>query len=128
MSIDLTAQEYIDLGWKVVPLNPGEKRASSAWPKTTYTAAHFNPDSNIAVKLGNPSGWLIDVDCDHAFAVAAAKQLLPTTGRVFGRSSKPASHYLFYATDAPSKQFSDVNGGMLVEIRSTGGYTMFPPS
>lgn len=85
-NIYAAVKEYLDLGWKVVPLNPGEKRASVKWQSTNYGRESFNPDSNVAVKLGDPSGGLVDVDCDHPFAVAAAKLLLPATGRVFGRS------------------------------------------
>lgn len=133
MSIQDIAQHYIDLGWAVVPLNAGEKRASVRWQNTTYKPSDFNDDSNIAVKLGDPSRGLVDLDCDHPFAVAAAKALLPATGLVFGRSSKPSSHYLFLCPDIKTTQFTDVKAQdgstqMLVEVRSTAGYTMFPPS
>jgi hypothetical protein len=132
-SIRVVAQQYIDNEWAVVPLNPGEKRASVRWQSTTYKPSDFNDDSNIAVKLGDPSKGLVDVDCDHPFAVAAAKALLPSTGLVFGRSSKPSSHYLFMCPGIKTTQFTDVKGAdgtnqMLVEIRSTNSYTMFPPS
>jgi hypothetical protein len=133
MDIRLVAKTYIDNGWAVVPLNAGEKRASVRWQNTTYKPSDFLDDSNIAVKLGDPSNGLVDVDCDHPFAVTAAKQLLPATGRVFGRSSKPSSHYLFLCPGIKTTQFTDVKQAdgstqMLVEIRSTAGYTMFPPS
>lgn len=133
MSMEFTAKHYIDLGWAVVPLLHGEKRAAVRWQNTTYKPSDFNPDSNIAVKLGKPSGGLIDVDCDHTFAVQAAKALLPATGRVFGRSGKPESHYLFLCPDQRTTQFTDVKTAdgknqMLVEIRSTESYTVFPPS
>lgn len=133
MSIQFIAKQYIDLGWAVVPLNPGEKRASVRWQNTTYKPSDFNDDSNIAVKLGTPSAGLVDVDCDHPFAVAAAKALLPQTGKVFGRTAKPSSHYLFLCPGIRTTQFTDVKKAdgttqTLVEIRSTGGYTMFPPS
>jgi hypothetical protein len=133
MNIQDIAKQYIDYGWAVVPLNPGEKKASVRWQNTTYKPSDFNPDSNIAVKLGDPSAGLVDVDCDHPFAVKAAKALLPDTGRIFGRTSKPSSHYLYYAPGIRTTQFTDVKQAdgstqMLVEVRSTAGYTMFPPS
>jgi putative DNA primase/helicase len=131
--IRAVAKQYIESAWSVVPLNPGEKRASVKWQSTTYKPSDFNDDSNIAVKMGDASNGLVDVDCDHPFAVAAAKELLPITGRVFGRSSKPSSHYLFVCPDIKTTQFTDVKATdgtsqMLVEIRSTNGYTMLPPS
>jgi hypothetical protein len=131
--IRAVAKQYIESAWSVVPLNPGEKRASVKWQSTTYKPSDFNDDSNIAVKMGDASNGLVDVDCDHPFAVAAAKELLPITGRVFRRSSKPSSHYLFVCPDIKTTQFTDVKATdgtsqMLVEIRSTNGYTMLPPS
>jgi hypothetical protein len=106
--IRAVAKQYIESAWSVVPLNPGEKRASVKWQSTTYKPSDFNDDSNIAVKMGDASNGLVDVDCDHPFAVAAAKELLPITGRVFGRSSKPSSHYLFVCPDIKTTQFTDV--------------------
>jgi hypothetical protein len=129
--IRAAAKQYIESAWSVVPLNPGEKRASVKWQSTTSKPSDFNDDSNIAVKMGDVSNGLVDVDCDHPFAVASAKELLPITGRVFGRSSKPSSHYLFLCPGIKSTTFTDIrdsNGAMLVEIRSTNTFTMFPPS
>jgi uncharacterized protein DUF5906/bifunctional DNA primase/polymerase-like protein len=132
MSIHDIAHQYIDDGWSVVPLNPGEKRASVRWQAEKYVPDHFNDDSNIAIKLGNKSNGLVDVDCDHPFAVAAAKRLLPIT-RTFGRGADLARHYLYHCQGIRTTQFTDVKNSdgktqMLVEVRSTGCYTMFPPS
>lgn len=123
------AQTYIDAGYAVVPLVTGEKRASSSWQKKTYTAADFKPDDGIALKCGEASGWLVDVDLDSVEAIEAAKLLLPHTGLVHGRPGKPDSHYWFICEGVKTTQFADAGkGGMLVEIRSTGGYTAVPPS
>jgi hypothetical protein len=46
---------------------------------------------------------------------------------MFGRSSKPESHYLFNCPGIKTTQFTD-GSRMLIEIRSTSGYTMFPGS
>jgi hypothetical protein len=83
--IRFIAKHYIDQGWAVVPLVKGEKRASTKWQSTTYGAGDFKPDSGIAVKCGEPSGWLVDVDLDAMEAVTVAKLLLPQTGLVHGR-------------------------------------------
>ena len=132
IGIRVVAQQYIDNGWSVVPLNPGEKRASVRWQSTTYKPSDFNDDSNIAVKLGDPSGGLVDVDCDDSWAVKLAAVLLPIT-RTFGRTNKPTSHYLYSCPAIKTTQFTapkdaDGQSRMLIEIRSTNGYTMFPPS
>lgn len=129
-----TPQDYIDQGWAIVPVLPGEKKARDRqWQKRDYTAADFGPDENVAVKCGKPSDWLVDVDLDCAEAVEAAKALLPRTPLVHGRPSKRISHYWFRCEEFKTTQFTDVGdesptGRMLVEVRSTGGYTVVPPS
>jgi putative DNA primase/helicase len=127
MRIQDVAKAYQAEGWAIVPLVQGAKKADTKWRTRLYTDADFQDDSNIAVKLGEDSGWLVDVDCDTPLAMSCAKLLLPNTGRVFGRSGKPESHYLFICKDAKTTQFTD-GSKMIVELRSTGGYTMFPPS
>ena len=133
------AQHYIDKGCAVVPVPRGEKAAETSWNKREYTAAECDPADNIAIKCGKPSGWLADVDLDCAEAVEAAKHLLPNTGMVHGRPGRPTSHYWYRCEHAKSSQFSDVPPPLdpsgkrgapvtLLEIRSTGGYTVVPPS
>lgn len=89
---------------------------------------------NIGLLLGY-SG-ITDVDCDCPEAIAAARELLPETGLIFGRRSKPFSHYL-YRTDSPVRtiQLLDpLDAAMLVELRglksdgSIGLQTVVPPS
>ena len=136
MSTDIRfiAKQYIDAGWSVVPLVKGEKRASDSWQKKTYEPKHFGADDGIALKCGEPSGHRVDVDLDCIEAIAAARELLPKTQLVHGRPSKPSSHHWFVCPDIKTKQFTDVKaqgagiGPMLVELRSTGGYTAVPPS
>lgn len=127
------AQRYIDQGWSVVPIVRGEKRAATNWSKKTYAADDFKPDDNIAGKCGEPSGWRVDIDLDASEAVQVAKLLLPITGLIHGRPGKSDSHYWFICDGAKTAQFTDVKDtlgktGMLVEVRSSGGYTLLPPS
>lgn len=133
MDIRFIAKTYIDAGWGVVPLVKGEKRASTKWSSKTYTPSDFQADDGIAGKCGEPSGWRVDVDLDSPEAIAAAKRLLPHTGLVHGRPGKPDSHYWYFCEGIKTTQFTDIKdgsgkAGMLVEIRSTGGYTALPPS
>lgn len=131
--IRFTAKQYIDAGWSVVPLVKGEKRASSSWQNKTYTVNDFKDGDGIAGKCGEPSGWRVDVDLDCPEAIDCAPAILMTTGLVHGRPSKPSSHWWYHCEDIRTYQFTDIKSAsgakeMLVEIRSTGGYTALPPS
>ncbi|HEY7342428.1 MAG TPA: AAA family ATPase [Ktedonobacterales bacterium] len=96
------ARAYTRRGWRVVPVRRGEKSVAIArWTELRIdeddlprwfrgAAAH-----NIGILTGEPSGGLVDVDCDAPEARAAAKDLLPATGLVSGRASAPASHYWY---------------------------------
>jgi len=129
------AQRYLQRGWSVIPVphhskNPGFKRWEQLRLTSDQLDQHFNGQpQNVSVLLGEPSGWLIDVDLDHPRAVELAAQFLPPTSLVFGRPSKPRSHWLYRVT-APlvTKKFSSRSSGMIVEVRSTGTHTVFPPS
>jgi hypothetical protein len=77
-----------------------------------------------------------DVDCDCPEASRAARKLLPETGLIFGRQSKPFSHF-FYRSDPPVRtvQFIDpLDDSTLVELRglscdgSVGLQTVVPQS
>jgi P4 family phage/plasmid primase-like protien len=90
---------------------------------------------NIGLLLGDKFGST-DVDCDCPEAITAGRELLPETGLIFGRQSKPFSHYL-YRSDPPvrTQQFHDpLSRSMLIELRglssdgSIGLQTVVPPS
>lgn len=92
---------------------------------------------NIGVLLGEPSHGLLDVDLDSPEAVTLAPEFLPRTGAVFGRASKPRSHWEYSVTDAvpatkkyqdPLPVKTDPTHAMLVELRSTGCQTVWPGS
>ena len=73
----------------------------------------------------------MDVDLDTAEAVAAAPFLLPPTGRISGRAGKPRSHFWYLVNDPPQRateKFLDTDRTCLVELRSSGGQTVLPPS
>lgn len=130
-----SAIAYTRRGWRVIPVPFGEKSPRlGGWQRLRLTEAdlphHFDGrPQNIGVLLGEPSGGLVDVDLDCPEAVALADELLPATGLVFGRPSKPRSHR-FYRCEAPPKTrpFKDIDGAVLVELRATGAQTIVPPS
>jgi Bifunctional DNA primase/polymerase, N-terminal len=126
---------YTQRGWSVIPIphrskNPGY----NGWEQTRLTketvASKFNGHpQNIGVLLGEPSGWLVDVDLNHARCVELADQFLLETPAVFGRAGKARSHRIFrVAQPVATKKFKSKSAGMLVELRSTGMQTVFPPS
>lgn len=128
-------RDYLRRGWSPIPVPIRSKKpVIDAWQRLRITEdevhQYFNgKPSNLGVLLGDPSGWLIDVDLDQPLAVAFADKFLPPTPAVFGRPGKPRSHRLFRLTGPmKTKQFKTPSTGMLVEIRSTGAQTVFPPS
>jgi hypothetical protein len=132
------AEVYLSERLAPIPLPPRAKEPGYAnWQSLRLTAgdldAHFPSGEarNVAVLNGEPSGNEADVDLDCAEARRAAGHLLPPTGWVFGRQSAPASHWI-YRTDRPldsaKVEFADLDGKVLVELRGTGGITVFPPS
>jgi putative DNA primase/helicase len=130
-----TAQEYAERGWYVIPIPLGSKKPIlREWTNLRLTAEdlpkHFNGGpSNIGLLLGEASGGVVDIDLDCPESVLLAGQILPPTRCVFGRPGKPSSHWLYNVNRIPNtEQFSDMGGSMLVELRSTGGQTVVPPS
>lgn len=129
------ALEYIQRGWRVVPIAHRKKGPIlNEWQKLRITedeiGNYFSRGrQNVGVLMGEPSGWLIDIDLDHPRAVELAEEHLPPTDAKFGRESKPRSHWI-YQVSAPleTEKFRSKSAGMLVEIRSTGAQTVFPPS
>lgn len=127
--------DYVRRGWKLVPIPKGKKAPSGASAKGWQTKYITDPkaigDGNVGILLGEPSGWLIDVDLDAPEAVGMASYFLPDTKSVFGREGNPSSHYLYTVLSARTRKYQigkKDEGGMLVELRSTGGQTVFPPS
>ena len=132
---------WIRRGFAPIPVPHRSKRpVLNGWEQLEITldraAQYFNGAAhNVGLLLGDKSGST-DVDCDCPEAITAARELLPATGLIFGRQSKPFSHYL-YRTDPPvrTQRFHDpLEHAMLIELRglssdgSIGLQTVVPPS
>ena len=91
----------------------------------------FHISDNIGLLLGEQSAWLVDVDLDSSEAITLAPEFLPKTGMVSGRTGKPYSHYWYSAPETITKKFqyqAERGSATLLELRSTGGQTVVPPS
>lgn len=121
--------QLIKDGWGVVPILPGKKNPTDdGWLKKTYQVDDFDPGSNVGVKCGAQSQWRVDVDLDAPEAVRAGQVLLFETGLCHGRPGKPQSHWWYLCPGTKTESFKDIDGTMLVELRSDGGQTVVPPS
>jgi hypothetical protein len=135
-SIDIRAQVaiYRQRGWYCVPLRPRSKSpVRNDWPNLRIEASDiktlFSPKDNVGIILGEPSGWLVDVDLDCDDAIELADQFLPPTPAITGRPSALRSHRWYIAVGATTEKHTDPhNGSMIVELRSTGAQTVVGPS
>jgi len=129
-----SARTYLSRGYAVIPV-PARKKIPvlKGWTDLRLSEsdlpAHFNGIGNIGVLLGEPSGWLVDVDLDCEEAVALAPKFLPPTGATSGRPGKPASHWWYVCEGIKTRKHQDpVSKKMIVELRSTGAQTVVGPS
>lgn len=128
------ARWYLARGFAPIPVPAGTKvPVLKGWTDLRLADAdlpqHFNGTGNIGVLLGEPSGWLVDVDLDCEEAVALAPAFLPPTGATTGRPGKPASHWWYVCNGAKTRKHQDpASKKMIVELRSTGAQTVVGPS
>lgn len=127
-----SARDYRARGWRPIPVpfrqkGPIIKRWQHLRIESDDLPQYFKGRCNVGVLTGEPSRWLIDIDLDHPLAVELAPKFLPPTNAVFGRCSKPRSHFLYYSVGAETHKRS-TDDEMIVELRSTGLQTVFPGS
>jgi hypothetical protein len=129
------AHRYIDMGFAPVPVEFKSKVCRlPKWPKLKLkhedvSGIFCDLPCNIGIVLGQLSEGLIDIDLDREEAIALAPYMLPATGMIFGRKSKPQSHWLYKGKNTgKSLSFADAEGRMRVELRANGSMTVFPGS
>lgn len=129
------ARDYLRRGFLPVPIPAGQKRpVLRGWNALRLTEDDLprqfgTADTNIGLILGEPSGWLVNVDLDCVEARALANDYLPLTPAMTGRVSTPGSHRWYIAPGVATVQHKDpVDRRMIVELRSTGGQTVVGPS
>jgi predicted P-loop ATPase len=118
-----SARAWLARGWHPIPINIETKNpVNKSWQLLRLTEEqlpdYFNDGVNVGLLFGDDEGHA-DVDCDTLGAVAAARGLLPETGVIYGRASKPASHYLYILFPVTTtRQYKDpLDKQMLVELR-----------
>jgi hypothetical protein len=126
------------LGLCPIPYDRGSKAPRSrGWPNwrlnESEIAQKFARPCNVGLILGPASDCLVDIDLDCPEANLVADAVLPRTELVFGRASKPRSHFLYRCPDLQEhgilRQFKDPDGTTLLEFRaSSKAQTMAPPS
>jgi hypothetical protein len=134
------AVRYLRAGYCPVPI-PSRTKAPvlSGWQKLQPTEEDLDnlfPEDkplNIGWLLGNASpARPLDVDLDCAETRAIAGYFLPVTALKSGRASCPRSHWWYRAAGSGrlpgTVQCEDEGGAKLVELRSSGGQTVVPPS
>jgi putative DNA primase/helicase len=125
--------DYIAQSFSPVPIpfktkNPMEPKWTSLRITEENVRDYFGSfPSNVGILLGDASGGLVDIDVDDPDALAFVPQFLPPTACVFGRASKPRSHWVYRCPDAKRREFFQANG-MILELRGNGAVTVFPGS
>lgn len=119
----------------IIPIKYRTKQpALKEWQKRTANDNNFERDFpeelNLGIVLGESSSGLVDIDLDCKEAVTAAPYFLPETDMVFGRKSKPKSHYIYRVNNcSKTLKLSDpTDQRPIIEYRGNGGQTVFPPS
>jgi hypothetical protein len=148
-----SATTSLQRGWAPLPIPTGSKAPTGKdWTEIRFDSerqlTEEFADCNIGLILGAASNGLVDIDLDCPEAIALAPSLLPHTTMRHGRASALESHY-WYVVDreVATAQYDDPvvreeikdrqRRGLpkdpslkarLVELRSTGGQTVIPPS
>lgn len=119
----------------IIPIKYRTKQpALKEWQKRTANDNNFERDFpeelNLGIVLGESSSGLVDIDLDCKEAVTAAPYFLPETDMVFGRKSKPKSHYIYRVNNCSKilKLSDPTDQRPIIEYRGNGGQTVFPPS
>jgi len=123
-------------GFKPVPLRFKSKAAINDKfidPKYDPTDEPWNTkELGIGIVTGPQQSGPVDVDIDCEEAAFFAAKFLPQTSAVFGRKSKPKSHYLYRVEveEFGKKSFIDpITRSTIIELRGDGGHqTVFPGS
>ena len=134
------AVDYINRGFAIIPLAPGEKVPAiqgglTNWsdnPQDAMSYWSIRPRANIAIVCGEPSGNLVAIDLDCHGGPDGRETLreweaehgeLPETVSVITGSG---GKHLLYRVNRSFRKFENPQIG--VDIRAEGSYVVAPPS
>jgi len=127
------ATDYIRRGMSCIPIPLGSKNPNfEGWQKLRLTEDQVpryfdDKEMNVGIRLGEPSGDVVDVDMDVPEARKIADRFLPPTV-TSGREGSPRSHSWYQSPGSKTKKWQDIGSQMLLELRSTGCQTLVEPS
>jgi hypothetical protein len=126
------AARYVERGLAVVPVPPRSKNPQRpGWERLRIgledVPRYFDSGQNIGIHVGEPSGWRVDVDLDAPETRKVAGRFLEPT-LTSGRASAPDSHWWYVSPGVEHRPFTDLDGKMILELRSTGHHTLVAPS
>lgn len=127
MTIQKSAQQYLDAGYAIVPLSPHSKHCKHPqWNTLVFHPDDFLDDDNLGIRSVD---GVVVVDLDCAEAVRMADAFCPATPAVYGRTSKPRSKRIYTCEGIDKTQvFTDGSTGQtLLELRAEH-QDMAPPS
>lgn len=138
------AVAYRKRGWYPIPIPTRSKIPPlPGWPLLRLDIPeipkYFNGAMNIGILTGSVSKNIVDIDLDSQSAIRLAPRFLPST-IMFGRQSKPLSHWVYTAYGARTEVFATphklwgqkerdgklVESATLLELRADGKQTVFP--
>ena len=128
------AAGYLARGFQPIPVpdldgEPVKGPRWAGWQNFRGGVEAFSVPGNVGLLLGAPSKGLVDIDLDCPEALAASRVFLPSTDMRHGRAGNPGSHWWYQCPGVgKTSRYRDVDNSTLVEIRSTGGQTIVPPS
>ena len=131
-SVDEAAAELILAGVSVVANKPESKQpVMKGWQKRGLKLDEvphvFQDGGNLGLLNGEPSGWLVTVDIDVPEGLKIAEKFLTAT-LAGGRSGTRRAHRFYVSPGAKTRKWTDDDGAVLLELRSTGCQTLIEPS
>jgi putative DNA primase/helicase len=131
-SVDQAAAELILAGVGVVANKRESKQpVMSGWQKRGLRLEEvphvFQDSGNLGLLNGEPSGWLVTVDIDVPESLKIAEEFLTAT-LAGGRTGTRRAHRFYVSPGAKTRKWTDDDGTVLLELRSTGCQTLIEPS
>lgn len=124
------AAAYMQRGWFPTPTR-NDVPILQNWETLRLTPENLGlfGDADIGLVLGQTSGGLYVVNVDDPQVVHLVPSCLPSTSAKSVRPGRPGSQYFYHATNPVERnRYTDVDGGVLIELQSDGQHTVVPPS